>query len=156
MDEEAFEPLAAWLVRTNASPSPAAEPEPPAALPPPPPPELGELLRDVRLFRARLADALESAREGLVRELAAAVLGRELLLAPADVARIVAQLLDAHASATPVRVRVAPQDVPCVPPRAAVRADPALAPGDVVLELAGSAVDARLGVRLADVLAAFA
>ena len=118
-------------------------------------PDLVALLRDVRLFRARLADALDAAREALLRELATAVVGRELLAAPADVAAIATRLIAAHPAAAPVSLRVAPDDVARVAGIAAVRGDSALAPGDLVLEFAGGERDARLGVRLATALAAW-
>jgi len=54
-----------------------------------------------------------------------------------------------------VRVRVAPCDVAAIR-GVAVVADRELMPGDAVVELAGGALDARLGVRLAFVLEALA
>ncbi len=108
-------------------------------------------LRDARLFGARLADAFDEASARLLRELAADVLGRELRLAPCDLARIVRRV---HAGAPVVGVRVATEDatglgdVPVV-------IDPSLRSGDAIVELSGGAIDARLGVRLAQVLEAF-
>jgi hypothetical protein len=156
-DEPAFEPLAIWLARAQAprADSSAADVPPVASADPPRVRELDELLRDVRVFQARLADAFECARERLLRELAAAVLGRELLLAPVDIAAIAAHLLATHAAAPPLRLRVAAPDAADVNAHVAVYADPTLAPGDAVLELTNGAVDARLGVRLAEVLAAW-
>jgi flagellar biosynthesis/type III secretory pathway protein FliH len=109
-------------------------------------------LRDARLFRARLEDALDSAAARLARELAADVLMRELRLAPCDLAAVVQRVRD-HAPV--VRVRVAAADVDSVR-GVPVVADPALDAGDAIVELAGGALDARLGVRLASVLEAFA
>jgi hypothetical protein len=109
-------------------------------------------LRDARLFRARLADAFDDAVARLVRELAADVLARELRLAPVEIATLVRRVLE---RAPVIRVRVAPADagfVRGVP----VLADPALAPGDAIVELGRGELDARLGVRLAAVLEAFA
>jgi hypothetical protein len=115
-----------------------------------------ELARDVRVFRARLADAFDAARDGLLREFAYAVLGRELVLAPADIATIAARLLAEHPGAEPLRLRVAPadaltlaRDAGALPP---IASDAELAPGDAVLEFAGGSIDARLGVRLAALL----
>jgi hypothetical protein len=113
---------------------------------------IGAALREARLFRARLADAFDDAAHRLVRELAADVLARELRLAPCDLARIVRRVL---ASAPAVRVRVAPADVARVA-GIAVLPDPALCAGDAIVEVAGGTLDARLGVRLAAVLEAFA
>jgi hypothetical protein len=109
-------------------------------------------LRDARLFGARLADAFDDAAARLVRELAAHVLARELRLAPCDLAALVRRVRE---RAPIVRVRVAPSDVACVR-GVPVVADSELAAGDAVVELAGGALDARLGVRLAIVLQAFA
>lgn len=111
-----------------------------------------DALRDARLFRARLADALDAAVARLARDIAADVLVRELRLAPCDVAALVQHALN-HAPV--VRVRVAPGDVLRVRD-VPVIADPALSEGDAIVELANGALDARLGVRLAVVLEAFA
>jgi hypothetical protein len=118
-------------------------------------PDRTALLRDIRLFRARLADALDAVRDVLLRELAVAVVGRELLLAPVDLAAIATRLLAAHPAAAPVRLRVAPDDVARVAGIAPVHSDPALAPGDLIIEFADRSCDARLGVRLAAALGAW-
>ena len=120
--------------------------------------DVRDAIRDARLFRARLADAFDAALASLLRELAADVLARELRLAPCDLAAIVQRVAG---GAPVVRVRVAACDLArgVALPRgceAVVVADPALAAGDAVVELAGGALDARLGVRLAAVLEAFA
>ncbi len=163
-----FVPLATWLSapqtddRAADAPRDAADaprhPElaegPPPASPPAEAPPSLEALRDVRLFRARLAEALDAATATIVRDLAYAVLGRELRLAPADVASIVARILAEHPAAEPVAIRHAPGDTP--PAGVPAVADPALAPGDCVVAFAAGEVDARLGVRLAVVLEAWA
>jgi hypothetical protein len=111
-------------------------------------PDITAAAREARLFRARLADALDDALARLLREIAADVLARELRLAPCDVAEIARRALE---RAPVVRVRVASADagnaygLPVV-------ADPELHAGDAVFELDGGALDARLGVRLASVL----
>jgi hypothetical protein len=122
--------------------------------------DVGAAMREARLFRARLADAFDEAAARLLRELACDVLGRELRLAPCELGELVQR---ACARAPVVRVRVAGCDVARVAaatllPGAGVAVvdDPALAAGDAVIELAGGALDARLGVRLATVLEAFA
>lgn len=119
-----------------------------------------EAVRDARLFRARLADAFDAAAARLLRDLASDVLARELLLAPCDLTELVRRAAE---RAPVVCVRVAACDVACVAgalrSRGAdvpVAEDSTLAAGDVVVELAGGALDARLGVRLATVLEAFA
>jgi flagellar assembly protein FliH len=110
-------------------------------------PELHAAARDARLFRARLADAFDDASARLLRELAVAVLARELTLAPCDLAALARDVL---LRAPCVRLRVAPEDaggdygMPTI-------ADPTLGRGDAIFELAGGALDARFGVRLAAV-----
>jgi len=119
------------------------------------PPQLGsgvaDALRDARLFRARLADAFAEAAQRLLRELACEVLARELRVAPCDLAALVQRVRE---RVPVVRVRVAAADLGAVTGVPLV-ADPALQPGDAIVELAGGALDARLGVRLAAVLEAF-
>jgi hypothetical protein len=139
----------------------AVVPAAPATLPPEPiAPSAGDdVARDVRVFRARLADAFEAAREPLLRELAYAVLGRELLLAAPDVAAIAERILAEHPGAQPLRLRIAPGDLRTLASHAhalpPLESDPELAVGDAIVEFAGGHVDARLGVRLAAVLDGF-
>ncbi|HZO93332.1 MAG TPA: hypothetical protein VFB22_06140 [Candidatus Baltobacteraceae bacterium] len=110
--------------------------------------EIRRAVRDARLFRARLADALDAAVALLMRRFASDVLARELRTAPCDVATIVRRL----ASEAPVvRVRVAPEDA-ALGTSLPVAVDEALQPGDAIVELAGGELDARLGVRLAAIL----
>ena len=110
--------------------------------------ELRAVLREARVFRARMLDAFDEATARLLRDLASEVLARELTVAPCDLATVIARVRE---RAPIVRVRVAPSDavalggVPVAP-------DPSLAEGDAIVELAGGALDARLGVRLASVL----
>jgi hypothetical protein len=117
-------------------------------------------VREARLFRARLADAFDDAAARLLRELATDVLARELRLAPCDLAAIVRGIGE---RAPVVRVRIAACDAAALAGGpllrgcdAAVVEDPALAGGDAIVELAGGALDARLGVRLATILEGFA
>ncbi|MBV8371180.1 MAG: hypothetical protein JO036_19870 [Candidatus Eremiobacteraeota bacterium] len=114
--------------------------------------DVTEAVREARLFRARVADAFADAAQRLLRELACEVLARELRLAPCDLAALVQRVRE---RVPVVRLRVAANDLGAVTGLPVV-ADPALQAGDAVLELAGGALDARLGVRLAAVLEAFA
>jgi hypothetical protein len=110
--------------------------------------ELIAAARDARLFRARLADAFEDASVRLLRELAIAVLARELKIAPCDLAALARGVLERAAF---VRLRIAPEDAGRDYGIATI-ADPTLSEGDAVFELCGGALDARLGVRLAAIL----
>jgi flagellar biosynthesis/type III secretory pathway protein FliH len=119
---------------------------------PPPARDMTEALRSARLFHATVADAVASACARLLRDVAADVLARELRLAPVDIAAIIGRVIS-ECPDEPVRVRVAPCDVhvACGFP---VVADETLQAGDVIVEFVHGTVDARLGVRLADVLIA--
>ena len=106
------------------------------------------VLRDVRIFHARIAEAVEEAVETLVQDIAAQVLGRELELTRANIAAITERALERFAAEEPLRVRAHPNEVEhldCVVP---VVADDALRLGDVVVELRTGTVDATLGARL--------
>jgi hypothetical protein len=113
--------------------------------------DLTEALRAARLFRATLTDALTAIGARLLRELAADVLARELRIEPANVAGIIRRVLAEYPD-EPVRIRVAPCDARVVCDFPAVT-DETLQAGDAVIEFVHGNVDARLGVRLADVLA---
>ncbi len=147
-----FIPLADVL-RPPRAPDPPAPatielaPDPPAAAPAGDD-DLRAALRDARLFRARLADALDAAVPLLLRELAARVLARELRIAPSDVDALLRPLI---ASSGAVRVRVAPAEAVSALGVPIVR-DDSLASGDAVVELDGGAIDARFGTRVAVVL----
>jgi flagellar assembly protein FliH len=114
--------------------------------------DVAEALREARLFRARLADALDESSARLLRELACDVLARELRSAPCDLDALMRRVSE---RVPVVRVRVAASDLGALT-GVPVVADPALRAGDAIVELAGGALDARLGVRLAAVLEAFA
>jgi flagellar biosynthesis/type III secretory pathway protein FliH len=113
-----------------------------------------EMLREVRLFHARVTEAVEASVETLVKDIAAEVLGRELLLAPADIERIVDRALHRFAAEEPLRVRVHSDDLSRLKCALPVLADNALRPGDAILELRNGYVDASLGVRVEALLRA--
>jgi hypothetical protein len=121
------------------------------------PEELLGALRDVRLFRAALADAFDATRALLLRELAVSVLARELTLAPADMERIATRTLEQVYGDEPMCVRANANEVAALASLSLpVREDGALRAGDVVIELRYGTIDASMGVRLAQVLEAFA
>ena len=109
--------------------------------------------RDVRLFRARLEEALESAIATLRCDIAAEIVGRELQLAPASIAEIVRRAVRRYSAEHPVRVRVHPEDTGALPGGGIeTLADDGLRRGDAVLEYVSGTIDISLGVRLDAVL----
>jgi flagellar biosynthesis/type III secretory pathway protein FliH len=107
-----------------------------------------EMLRDVRLFHARVIEAVEAAVETLVGDIAAEVLGRELALAPADIESIVDRTLERFAAEEPVRVRVHAGEAERLRCTLPVVIDPQLRPGDAAIDVRTGSIDASLGVRL--------
>lgn len=122
------------------------EPDEPYAI------EERELVREVRLFRARIAEALEQTLRTLLCDIAAEVLARELQLAPADIAAIAARVLERFAQEEPLRIRANPGDAARVDCGIPVVEDPRLPQGDVVIELRDGAIVSSLGLRLDAVL----
>jgi flagellar biosynthesis/type III secretory pathway protein FliH len=115
-----------------------------------------DAMREVRLFRARLAEALDSAVEQMLCDIASGVLGRELRLAPADIKRIIDRALQRYAAEEPLRVRVHPGDAAKLQCGVPIIADAQLRRGDAIVELRDGFIDASLGVRLDAVLRACA
>ncbi len=158
--EDAFVPLARRL-RPNVEPAaetPAA-PEPDACEEPLAPQERDELddaLAAVRRFRAALDDALDAALDALVERIAREVVGRELLLAPADLGAIVAEARACYALHEPLVIRVHPDDAACVSANdlGAFVADPRVQRGDALIEVRSGTIDATLAARLERLLAA--
>jgi hypothetical protein len=112
-------------------------------------------LRDVRIFRAALADALESELSDLSRDVAIAILARELELAPVDVRAIARRALERAASHEVLSIRVHPSELnvleDCELPASG---DPALRRGDVAIDVRSGTIDATLGARLSEWLGA--
>lgn len=139
----------------------AGEPEMPSAAPPivfeddEADAELADesaLLRDVRLFRARIAEALEESVRTLLCDIAADVLARELQLAPADIAAIVQRVLERYAQDEPLRIRAHPAEAPRLHCTIPVVRDTRLGEGDVAIELCTGTIVSSLGLRLDAVL----
>lgn len=151
-----FRSLASML---SAPPSPApslADNEPAVPVVAPQPEPTTHQLRELRLFKASVGEAVEEAVETILTDIAAEVLARELHLAPAAIDAVVARAVERFFDEGPVRVRVHPADAPLITCGVPVVHDGTLLPGDAVLELRSGEVDARLGVRLACVLENFA
>lgn len=112
-----------------------------------------DALAGVRRFHAALADAVDASVDDLLRDIACDVLGRELMLAPADVACIAAAALRRYAEDSPVRLRAHPDETAALAGlNLPVVADCELRRGDVAVDLRAGSIDARLGTRLESVL----
>lgn len=111
-----------------------------------------DIVREVRLFHARIAESVEAAVETIALDIASEIVGRELQIAPVAIESIVRRALERYAASEPLRVRVHPDEARHVVLDVPVAGDSGLRRGDVFLELRCGTVDASLGVRLADVL----
>jgi flagellar biosynthesis/type III secretory pathway protein FliH len=144
-----FVPLAVLL-----RPQPAEQDEPASEPPRAPelsrsPTETDEAIRAARLFRAGIADALEAEVGELLRRIARDVLGRELLLASADVKAVVDAALERHAGETALAIRVHPADLEALAASPLERiSDDRLRRGDVIIEMRSGTIDASLDARL--------
>ena len=113
--------------------------------------EPAAVFAEVRRFRASLADALDYAVQELLRDIAAGVLARELLLEPCDVRSIVERACRSFADVVAVRAhpdeiaKLTALDVAVVP-------DATLRRGDVKLDLHAGSIDLSLGARLDAIL----
>lgn len=114
------------------------------------------VVRHALRAQAAIADAMEVVRGDLLRDLACDILGRELQLAPCDIAGIVTQALARCRAEFPMAVRVHPDDLPALQNCAvAVIADANLRRGDALLDVRKGTIDMTLGARLAEVLAVY-
>jgi flagellar biosynthesis/type III secretory pathway protein FliH len=112
---------------------------------------LTDLLRDIRLFHAAVMEGVEDAIEIILADIASDVLGRELQLAPVDLAMIVHRMVQRYLADEPVCFRVHPSEAAALACDVPVVCDERLRTGDCVLELRSGHVDASLGIRLAAV-----
>ncbi len=121
-----------------------------ALVPVAPPEQLAEALHEVRRFRAALADALESALEDVLRDLASDVLARELVLAPAEIARVARTALERLWEEPPLAILAHPEEIAVLGELAVpVHGDASLRRGDVTIALRYGSIDLTLGARLA-------
>ena len=140
------------LLRETAAADAAAEiacADVPEAMPPRIACPCAGALAAVRRFHAALADALDFALDGLLRDIACDVLARELALEPADVSAIASRALQRFANDSPLRVRAHPDEIGCLTDSGVpVVADGAMRRGDLAIDLRSGSVDASLGARL--------
>jgi flagellar biosynthesis/type III secretory pathway protein FliH len=111
-----------------------------------------EVCARVRRFRAMLDEALDRHVHELLQEIAVAVLGRELQLAPADLSAIVRSASRRIAPEEPVAIHVHPAEVEYCSVGLPVLGDDRMRRGDVEIHLKSGSIDARLGVRLEQLL----
>ena len=161
---EGFIPLARFLSPPPAEPVALSVPQRPAVGEPLAPfahpaesTEYAATFGAVRRFRAALADALDVAVQRFLAEIAENVLARELRLADADIAAVVAKTRERFSNERVLTVRVHPRDrnALCGLEIDAVL-DESLAPGDVIAELRSGTIDLRLRARLENALDACA
>lgn len=113
--------------------------------------------------RARLLTGLEGEVAALALEVAGRLVGRALALEPGLVVELAAAALAEARERREVALRVSPADAPAVraaegrlaallarAPGLAVREDPALGPGQVVVETEAGTLDARVEAQLAE------
>lgn len=160
--DERFIPLAAFVraasrpaePRTSAAPAAAAAAPAPAAAaarefePRRAEPPHAETVQELALMRLAALEAYERAWRRLLDSLAHEVLARELRLAPPDIAALASRALQAFAEQEPLALVLAPQDAQRVALDLPVRADPALEPGDLVVEVRDGELESRFAFRV--------
>lgn len=110
------------------------------------------LLEELSLARLAALETYDRAVPHLLKALARGVFGRELALAPADLATLAAEMRAHFAREEPVALVIAPSETP-PPCSLPVRRDATLRPGDVLLEVRDGEIDARFRLRLAGAIA---
>ena len=110
--------------------------------------------RDVRLFRARVAEALDELIDVLLVEISASVVARELHFEPCDLRAVVRDAMQ-RLTCDAATVILHPLDADVLRRHDAplahgvqVECDTTLRRGDAILRIRGAEIDARLGVRL--------
>jgi flagellar biosynthesis/type III secretory pathway protein FliH len=111
--------------------------------------EASAVISEIRRFRAAVADAFDYEVRELLRDVAATVLARELLLSPADIATIVEESRSRFTREAVLAVRVHPTEMELLASLDVdVFPDPALRRGDVAIDLRSGSIDLSLGARL--------
>ncbi len=104
-------------------------------------------------MRIAALESFERASAELLGRLARDVLARELALAPVDLCALAARALAVLADHEPVGLVVAPSDVAAFASTLPVRADAALAPGDLIVEVRDGAFESRFSLRVGETIA---
>ena len=105
------------------------------------------VLDELALLRVAAADALRAAMRRALDAFAHDVLARELELAPADVAALAERALVSFAAYEPIGIVACPADAARIAAALPVRADAALAPGDVIVEVRDGAIESTFDLR---------
>jgi len=133
--------------------------ERPAASPVVVPPDRGtrdfahtDIVADLALLKLAAGEAFERASREVLRRLASDVLGRELMLAPADIDELVRAAISELADAAPVALAISAADAKRVHSPLPVRIDPALVAGDLVVEVRDGSVESHVLFRFESAL----
>lgn len=119
-------------------------------------PEGEEALRCVRRFRAAVSDAVIAAVQEVVPSIVLEVLGRELLLAEADIVAIAAAALRRFDIEQVLSIAAHPTEIETLAPFGLRRvADGSLKRGEIRLELHSGTIDLTLAERTTTALAAW-
>lgn len=116
-------------------------------------PDVEALMRDIRLFRAHIAEAVDARVERLIDEIARRVLARELELAPCEIEAIVDSCLSTLADGRDIHVFVHPDDAERITVTP-VETDASLQRGDCVVRLESGSIRSTLQLRLREAMTA--
>jgi hypothetical protein len=114
--------------------------------------EIASFAEEIALLRLRVVESFERSRERLLRRFAEEVLVREQQLLPADIEAIARKALIAFAEESPVALAVAPAEAACLRADIPVRADAALQPGDIIVDIADGRFESPLRLRVARII----
>jgi hypothetical protein len=150
----------ATLLRDDPASRPEETPEVARADPqstdePSAPRDAFDVLGEIARMRLAAREAFDGASARVLADLAHDVLARELALRPADIDALVDRALAAYVEHDPVEIVVSTADVAAVSARTTlpIRADDALARGDVVVRVRDGAFESPLAFRVAHALA---
>ena len=151
--DERFVSLAAFVraaAATSVTPTPSPAPAPAA-------PEVtrgvidfahADVVHELALLRLAALEAFERGTERLLRALADDVLGRELELGPAAIEALARRAVATFADHEPVAIAISAADAERVRAPLPVRIDPALAAGDLIVDVHDGAFESHFAFRL--------